>query len=315
MMEIQQINPAALTTLDPGNVDFLVNLVRDSVDSLRTKELYEADVRSFLSWYILGNYSQINKSVLNKWKGELIEEGYSSSTVNVRLSAVKKMVTEVADNNLGISQDQAAAICRVKSVSRKGTRMHNWLSKKQAQQLLLRPDASTLKGCRDRCALAILIGSGLRCQELSDLTFNHIQIRDARAVIVDIVGKGNRVRSIPINSWVHLAINKWEDELTDRNETDKDYVIRPMNKGGKVFGHVKASRSTIYRIVSRYADDGIAPHDLRRTFAKLSLAGGARIEQISLSLGHSSIETTQRYLGVELDLQDSPSDRIRMRIE
>ena len=50
----------------------------------------------------------------------------------------------------------------------------------------------------------------------------------------------------------------------------------------------------------------MAAHDCRRTFAKLALKGGARLEQIQLSLGHQSIQTTQRYPGVELDLQDAP---------
>jgi site-specific recombinase XerD len=45
----------------------------------------------------------------------------------------------------------------------------------------------------------------------------------------------------------------------------------------------------------------VAAHECRRTFAKLALKGGARLEQIQLSLGHQSIQTTQRYLGVELD--------------
>jgi hypothetical protein len=43
----------------------------------------------------------------------------------------------------------------------------------------------------------------------------------------------------------------------------------------------------------------IAPHDLRRTFAKLAYRGGSPIDQIQLSLGHDSIQTTEEYLGVE----------------
>jgi site-specific recombinase XerD len=52
----------------------------------------------------------------------------------------------------------------------------------------------------------------------------------------------------------------------------------------------------------------------RRTFAKLALRGGARLEQIQLSLGHASIRTTERYLGVEQDLIDAPCDRLGLRL-
>jgi integrase len=58
----------------------------------------------------------------------------------------------------------------------------------------------------------------------------------------------------------------------------------------------------------------VAPHDCRRTFAKLALRGGARLEQIQLNLGHASIQTTERYLGVDLDLHDAPCDRLGLRI-
>jgi integrase len=58
----------------------------------------------------------------------------------------------------------------------------------------------------------------------------------------------------------------------------------------------------------------IAPHDLRRTFAKLAHAGEARVEQIQYSLGHSSLTTTERYLGLEQDLVDAPGDRIHLAL-
>jgi len=58
----------------------------------------------------------------------------------------------------------------------------------------------------------------------------------------------------------------------------------------------------------------IAPHDLRRTFAKLAHKGGSALDQIQLSLGHGSIQTTQRYLGVEQDLTDAPCDRLGLRL-
>jgi integrase len=53
---------------------------------------------------------------------------------------------------------------------------------------------------------------------------------------------------------------------------------------------------------------------LRRTAAKLMRAGGASIEQISLVLGHASIDVTKKYLGVELDLQDAATDRIGLKL-
>jgi integrase len=62
--------------------------------------------------------------------------------------------------------------------------------------------------------------------------------------------------------------------------------------------------------VEKYSD--VAPHDLRRTYAKLAHKGGAKLDQIQLSLGHASLTTTERYLGVHQDLHDAPCDYIRL---
>ena len=58
----------------------------------------------------------------------------------------------------------------------------------------------------------------------------------------------------------------------------------------------------------------LAPHDLRTTFAKLAHKGRAALEQIQLSLGHASIQTTERYLGVQQDLTDAPCDHLGLRL-
>jgi len=78
------------------------------------------------------------------------------------------------------------------------------------------------------------------------------------------------------------------------------------------------TEQTIYNIVIGYAEklekQGIAPHDLQRTFAKLAHKGGLPIDQIQLSLGHDLIQTTEKYLGVEQDLSDAPCDHLGLKI-
>jgi integrase len=92
--------------------------------------------------------------------------------------------------------------------------------------------------------------------------------------------------------------------------------LRPLRRGG----HVQAgamSAQAIFGVVAAYAAAlGVAvrPHDLRRTFAKLAHQGGAPLEQIQLSLGHSSLLTTERYLGVAQDLTSAPCDVLGLRL-
>jgi len=138
--------------------------------------------------------------------------------------------------------------------------------------------------------------TGLRREETALLTLEHIQQRDARWVIVDMSGKGGRVRSVPMPSWTKAAIDDW----TGAADLTSGRVFRRVNKGGHISGDSLAPQS-IFEMVKVYgAEIGlkeIAPHDLRRTFAKLAHKGRAALEQIQLSLGHASIQTTERYLG------------------
>jgi site-specific recombinase XerC len=90
-------------------------------------------------------------------------------------------------------------------------RLGHWLTVQQAEQFLALPDVTILKGIRDGAVLAILLGAGLRRSELTSLDFEHVQQRDGRWVIVDLIGKMSRIRSVPIPLWVHAAIIRWKE--------------------------------------------------------------------------------------------------------
>jgi len=113
------------------------------------------------------------------------------------MSAIRKLAAEAADNGL-LAPELAAGISRVRSAKSVGIRVGNWLSVRQAQSLLNAPDVATVRGLRDRAILAVLLGCGLRRSEVAALTFQHLQQRDGRWCIVDLVGKHGRVRTAPM---------------------------------------------------------------------------------------------------------------------
>ena len=88
----------------------------------------------------------------------------ASSTINVRLAAVRRLAYEASDTGL-LSPDLAAGIRRVKGAKRLGVRIDNWLTIDKSRTLLGKPSHS-LRGKRDRAILALLIGCGLRRAEL-----------------------------------------------------------------------------------------------------------------------------------------------------
>ena len=194
-----------------------------------------------------------------------------------------------------------------------GIRVGNWLSQRQAQALLSSPDITTVRGLRDRAILAVLLGCGLRRSEVAALTFAHVQQRDGRWCIVDLVGKHGRVRTTPMPTWVKTAIDAW----TTAAVVADGHVFRPVNRAGAVTGE-RLGEKVVWAMLRQYAAEvgvpGIAPHDLRRTCAKLCRAAGGELEQIQMLLGHASVQTTERYLGTKQDLVHAPNDAIRLRI-
>jgi site-specific recombinase XerD len=230
----------------------------------------------------------------------------------VRITAVRKLAVEAADNGL-LAPELAAGITRIKGVRSKGVRVGNWLSLRQAQTLLNTPDVSTNKGLRDRAMLAVLLGCGLRRSEVAALTLKHIQQRDSRWCIVDLVGKHGRVRTIPMPTWVKVAIDSW----TSAAGLVGGHVLRPVNRADQAQGE-RMSEKVVWQLLQPYATaagvPGIAPHDLRRSCAKMCRAAGGELEQIQLLLGHASVQTTERYLGTKQDLVHAPNDGIKLKV-
>ena len=287
--------------------DEICDLVINSLESEESKRAYSRAIIDFLEWWRKYSRRPLSKAMVQGYRVQLQESGLSPSSINLGMSAVRKLAAEAADNGL-LAPELAAGISRVKGAKRQGVRTGNWLLKHQAETLLLCPDAETLKGKRDRALLAALIGCGLRRNELADLTLEHIQQREGRWVIVDLVGKGNRVRTVPMPSWTKASIDQW----TVSAGIGSGKVFRPVNKGDRLAGdHMTAE--AMFKTGQHYAlKTGlpVAPHDLRRTFAKLAHKGKAALEQIQLSLGHASLTTTERYLGVRQDLSDAPCDHL-----
>ena len=287
-------------------------LVLDSVSSPITKRVYNLGLDEFFAWFGQEPRAGFTKATVSAWRVALEARGLGAVSINVRITAVGKLAVETADNGL-LAPELASGITRVKGVASKGVRLGNWLTVKQAQTLLNTPDASTTKGLRDRAILAVLLGCGLRRSEAAAITFGHVQQRDGRWCIVDLVGKHGRVRTIPMPAWVKVAIDTW----TTATGIVAGPVFRPVNRGDQA-QDAALNEKVVWQLLQRYTAaagvPGIAPHDLRRTCAKLCRASGGELEQIQLLLGHVSVQTTERYLGTKQDLVHAPNDGIKLRV-
>lgn len=285
--------------------DPIIKLVLDTTTSAETKRKYGHALTEFIAWVALGSTQGLDRAMVQSYKANMLEQG--TGGISIRLAAIKKLAYEAYQNEL-ISHRAYMGIKDVKNPRTEGRKVGNWLTKKEALAVLRKPNTNTLKGLRDRAILAVFLGAGLRRSEAASLTFEHIQQREGRWVIVDLSGKRNKVRSVPIASWVYHAIHSWAEIAGLKSGN----VFVSINKGDRITG-TSMSAQALRDVSVLYS--GLPPHDLRRTHAKLAHLGNADILQISLSLGHESVETTQKYIGAELDFQNSPSDKLGLKLQ
>src|SRR3954453_9700870 len=224
----------------------LKGMVLDSVSSPITRRVYNLALDEFFEWYGREPRPGFTKATVAAWRVALEARGLGAVSINVRITAVRKLAVEAADNGL-LAPELANGITRVKGVASKGIRLGNWLSVKQAQTLLNTPDVTTTKGLRDRAILAVLLGCGLRRSEVAALTMKHVQQRDNRWCIVDLVGKHGRVRTIAMPTWVKNAIDAW----TSVASVVEGHLFRPVNRGDQVCGS-QMSEKVVWQMLKRY---------------------------------------------------------------
>jgi integrase len=250
----------------------------------------------------------ISRSLLLAFREAMLERKLGASTINVKLSAVRKLVGEARRAGV-ITAEEAAQMTDVPNIPQRGARLGNWLTTEQAKQLLAVPDRSTLKGKRDYAILALLTGCALRRNELAELDVETIQLREGRWVLADLEGKGRRIRTVAVPIWVKQAINAWMAAAA----IEDGRLLRSIRKGGKNIGN-GLSDWAVWSVVEQAAKqigiEQFGAHDLRRTCAKLCRKAGGDLEQIKFLLGHSSIQTTERYLGSDQEIAIAVNDSL-----
>lgn len=176
--------------------------------------------------------SRVSPSTRSSSRGFASSLNYASSTINLRLAAVRRLAYEAADAGL-LSPDLAAGIRRVKGAKKHGMRIGNWLTAEQGRALLSTFDRSSLRGKRDYAMAAILLGCGLRRAELAAAQVEDLQQREEHWVFADLIGKGGHIRTVPIPDRVAEAVRVL---LTEAGLTE-GAVFRAINKAGRVARH------------------------------------------------------------------------------
>lgn len=251
-----------------ANVDFM------SADSVAAfAETLPASTRSQL------------KAALRIWYRSLEHEINANATPDTANAAVAaKMRLE-------------ALQATIKTQAAKGTRAHSWLSKREVKALFGVCSDTRNVSKRDAALLALIYGCGLRRDEASRAKWSDL-IKQGDSYTLGVLGKGAKSRAIPVNAQMYDILTDWK-RISGANDTDA--ILQGVNKSDRITG-AGISGQSIYKIVGQLGANvglDIQPHDLRRTFAQTLRTANVPLETISALLGHSSIETTKKYLEVK----------------
>jgi site-specific recombinase XerD len=287
--------------------------VLNSLGSPASRRVYEYAINQFIAWYCSEPRLAFNRIVVVRYRMYLEARSLAANTINQQLAAVRRLAHEAADSGL-LSPELAAGISRVKGVKQLGFRSGNWLSAEESSDVLKRARGSSMRAKRDYAMLALLFGCGFRRSELVGLELDEIQIRQGHWAVVDLIGKGGHIRTVPIPQWVKAALDQW---IVAAKVTE-GRIFRAVARAGKVWGK-GISQNVVWYVVKgcceRAGLEHIAPHDLRRTCAKLCHTSGGELEQIQFLLGHASVQTTERYLGCKQNLGHPVNDLFDLRTD
>jgi site-specific recombinase XerD len=291
-------------------INHLKLLAKNGVGSAHSQRAYETAIEEFIAWSLHNGKIRINASQLrayqthlaartphhNKDKGN--DTPLAPSTVNVKMAAVRSLVHCAAAEGWISQADEEQILKRLHSRPVTGRREGQRMPLADVQRCLRLPDRATLAGKRDYALLGVLFACGLRRAELCNLEVKTIGRLNEGWALIDLVGKRQKVRSIPLEAPIKQGIDEWlaaAKILSGR-------VFRAIRKNGKVWGN-GLDESAIWQIVRHYAaqvgHENFAPHDARRSCARIYYDANAPLKQIQFLLGHDKLDTTARYVNDE----------------
>jgi integrase/recombinase XerC len=298
---------------------FLESLVTEKGYSDHTCRAYRKDLLDFLSFLAESPFAgsarhksapvvklkQIDAIMLRGYLGVLHRKN-KKATIARKLSAIRSFFKYLVKNGI-ISENPTELVLTPKQ----DKTLPVYLSVDEMFRLLDSIQTDTLLGLRNRAIFETLYSSGIRVSELSKMNFSDV---DFSAAVIQVSGKGNKQRKVPVGQKALAAINAYRtryQKQTGRPAIHEDPLF--LNRF-----HKRLSTRSIARILTKLVESvgrltPISPHALRHTFATHMLDAGADLRAVQELLGHKSLSTTQKYTHVSIDRLMETYDRAHPR--
>jgi integrase/recombinase XerC len=298
---------------------FLESLVTEKGYSDHTRRAYRKDLLDFFSYLAESRFAnsghkqrlpgvklkQIDGIMLRGYLG-LLHRKNKKTSIARKLSAIRSFFKYLLKNGI-ISENPAELVLTPKQ----DKTIPVYLSVDEMFRLLDSIQTDTLLGLRNRAIFETLYSSGIRVSELAAMNLTDV---DFSAATIQVSGKGNKQRIVPVGHKALAAIKAYRDRLQQQ-------AGLPSKNEGPLFlnrFHTRLSPRSIARILRKLVEaigllTPVSPHALRHTFATHMLDAGADLRAVQELLGHKSLSTTQKYTHVSIDRLMETYDRAHPR--
>lgn len=287
----------AITPLeyDTLTYDEAINLFIDDCErrALRpdTISYYRQQFGRFRRYLVLINKTAQIREVLRTDIDDYVEyekkQGMQNTTINVRLRAIRALFNFLKEMKyIAVNPMEKYPLLKV----REGN--VETFTLKQLRQLLNAPDRRTFTGLRDYTLMLLLLETGLRLSEVTEIRLDDVKLAEGQIFVRHT--KGHMHRYVPIQAKMREQLRRY---IKIRGTCETDYLFVTIDG-------TPLKRSSIQKIVGKYGKKaGIkgvrcSPHTLRHTFAKLSVLNGAGVFELQKILGHSTMEMVKTYVNL-----------------
>lgn len=273
--------------------DFLDKLRYEKQLSPHTLDAYRRDLKGFadfLQTESLADLKQIDEQHIRSFIARRHRLGIQSKSLQRQLAAIRSFFNFLLIE--GQLKYNPAKEVQAPKLSRK---LPNTLDVDQTGQLLEIKSTEPL-AIRDKAILELFYSSGLRLSELVNLDLVDIDLNDA---VVQVTGKGNKARRLPVGKKAITAIKQWL-KLRGDYVKDEQLALFISQRGARLSARSIQKRMRDWAI-KQGIDIHVHPHMLRHSFASHMLESSGDLRAVQELLGHADISTTQIY--THLDFQ------------
>lgn len=261
--------------------------------SANTEDAYLTDLSKLLSYLddLNIHYKEATYEVLQDFLVDLADLGISQRSQSRIVSGIKNFYNFLVIEN-EIEEDPTELL----STPKKEEYLPTVLSIEEVNKIIDSIDVSDAIGQRNRTILEVLYSCGIRVSELVNLPISQVFFEEK---YINVIGKGNKQRIVPISDKALMEIERWMQMRSEMPMKSDDSGLLFVNRRGG-----QLTRQMVFIIVKNAAEavgitKTISPHTFRHSFATHLLEGGANLRAIQEMLGHKSIITTEIYSHID----------------